>query len=153
MYWILNIATNYLRFAVSMVVVFLMTPYIIGQLGMETFGLWSLIFAVIGIFGLMDFGFATAAVKTVAEATGARDEADRNRALASLLLDRSCPRPPSLKAAGDWWRGVAARLRAGELEIEVLHIPGHTAGQAAETLEPPQQHDRRLGRADRVAGD
>ena len=45
--------------------------YIIGQLGMETFGLWSLIFAVIGIFGLMDFGFATAAVKTVAEATGA----------------------------------------------------------------------------------
>ena len=86
MHWILNIATSYLRFAVSMVVVFLMTPYIIGQLGMDTFGLWSLIFAVIGIFGLMDFGFATATVKTVAEATGARDEAGRNRALASLLL-------------------------------------------------------------------
>ena len=86
MHWILNIATNYLRFAVSMVVVFLMTPYIIGQLGMDTFGLWSLIFAVIGIFGLMDFGFATAAVKTVAEATGAGDEAGRNRALASLLM-------------------------------------------------------------------
>ena len=86
MHWILNIATSYLRFAVSMVVVFLMTPYIIGQLGMDTFGLWSLIFAVIGIFGLMDFGFATAAVKTVAEATGAGDEAGRNRALASLLL-------------------------------------------------------------------
>ena len=47
MHWILNIATSYLRFAVSMVVVFLMTPYIIGQLGMDTFGLWSLIFAVI----------------------------------------------------------------------------------------------------------
>jgi O-antigen/teichoic acid export membrane protein len=86
MHWILNIATSYLRFAVSMVVVFLMTPYIIGQLGMDTFGLWSLIFAVIGIFGLMDFGFATAAVKTVAEATGAGDEAGRNRALASLLM-------------------------------------------------------------------
>jgi len=86
MHWILNIATNYLRFAVSMVVVFLMTPYIIGQLGMETFGLWSLIFAVIGIFGLLDFGFATAAVKTVAETTGAGDEAGRNSVLASLLL-------------------------------------------------------------------
>jgi O-antigen/teichoic acid export membrane protein len=86
MHWILNIATSYLRFAVSMVVVFLMTPYIIGQLGMDTFGLWSLIFAVIGIFGLMDFGFATAAVKTVAEATGAGDENGRNRALASLLM-------------------------------------------------------------------
>jgi O-antigen/teichoic acid export membrane protein len=86
MHWILNIATNYLRFAVSLLVVFLMTPYIIGQLGMDMFGLWSLVFAVIGIFGLMDFGFATAAVKTVAEATGADDEQGRNRALASLLM-------------------------------------------------------------------
>jgi len=84
--WVLNIASNYLRFAVSMVVVFLMTPYIIGQLGMETFGLWSLVFAVIGIFGLMDFGFATAAVKTVAEASGSGDTAGRNRTLASLLM-------------------------------------------------------------------
>jgi len=86
MHWILNIATNYLRFAISMVVVLIMTPYIIGQLGMDMFGLWSLIFAVIGIFGLMDFGFATAAVKAVAEATGSNDETGRNRALASLLL-------------------------------------------------------------------
>ena len=86
MHWILNIASNYLRFAVSMVVVLMMTPYIIGQLGMDMFGLWSLIFAVIGIFGLMDFGFATAAVKAVAEATGSNDVTGRNRALASLLL-------------------------------------------------------------------
>ena len=86
MHWILNIATNYLRFAISMVVVLIMTPYIIGQLGMDMFGLWSLIFAVIGIFGLMDFGFATAAVKAVAEAAGSNDEAGRNRALASLLI-------------------------------------------------------------------
>jgi glutamyl-tRNA(Gln) amidotransferase subunit E len=35
--------------------------------------------------------------------------------LASLLLDRSCPRPPSLKAAGDWWRAVVRRLAAGEV--------------------------------------
>ena len=86
MHWILNIATNYLRFAISMVVVLIMTPYIIGQLGMDMFGLWSLIFAVIGIFGLMDFGFATAAVKAVAEAAGNSDATGRNRALASLLM-------------------------------------------------------------------
>ena len=86
MRWILNIATNYLRFAVSMAVVFLMTPYIIGQIGVDAFGLWSLIFAVVGIFGLMDFGLATAAVKAVAETTGTGDEAGRNRALATLLV-------------------------------------------------------------------
>jgi glutamyl-tRNA(Gln) amidotransferase subunit E len=41
--------------------------------------------------------------------------------LASLLLDRSCPRPPSRKAAGDWWRDVAQRLAAGELCPEAVY--------------------------------
>ena len=41
--------------------------------------------------------------------------------LASLLLDRSCPRPPSLKAAGDWWCDVVRRLAAGELLPEGVY--------------------------------
>ena len=36
-------------------------------------------------------------------------------ALASLLLDRSCPRPASLAAAGDWWNETLDRLLAGEI--------------------------------------
>ncbi|MHB8077953.1 MAG: Glu-tRNA(Gln) amidotransferase subunit GatE [Candidatus Krumholzibacteriia bacterium] len=38
--------------------------------------------------------------------------------LASLLLDRSCPRPPSLAAAGAWWERVVARLERGEIVPE-----------------------------------
>lgn len=86
MLWVVNIATNYLRFAASMVAVFFMTPYIIGKLGLEQFGLWSLIYSLVGLFGLMDFGLATAAVKYVAEATGNDDEEGRNQTLATLLL-------------------------------------------------------------------
>ena len=86
MQWVINIATNYLRFAASMIAVFCMTPYVIGKLGLEMFGLWSLIYSVIGLFGLMDFGLATAAVKYVAEATGSKDEEGRNQTLATLLL-------------------------------------------------------------------
>ncbi len=41
--------------------------------------------------------------------------------LASLLLDRSCPRPPSLLAAGDWWRDVVARIAAGEVHPEGVY--------------------------------
>jgi glutamyl-tRNA(Gln) amidotransferase subunit E len=40
--------------------------------------------------------------------------------LASLLLDRSCPRPPSLAAAGDWWEGMLDRVQAGEILAEAL---------------------------------
>ena len=86
MQWIINIATNYLRFLASMVAVFVMTPYIIDKLGVDQFGLWTLIYAVVSLFGLMDFGLATAAVKFVAEATGAGDLEDRNRTLATLLI-------------------------------------------------------------------
>jgi glutamyl-tRNA(Gln) amidotransferase subunit E len=41
--------------------------------------------------------------------------------LASLLLDRSCPRPASLKVAGPWWRDAVARLAAGEIVAEGVY--------------------------------
>jgi glutamyl-tRNA(Gln) amidotransferase subunit E len=59
--------------------------------------------------------------------------------LASLLLDRSCPRPASLKAAGDWWREVVGRLRAGEL------LPEGVYWAEDEPLAPlPEKDARRL---------
>lgn len=84
--WILNIASNYLRFLVGMVVLFFLTPYIVSRIGVDLFGLWSLIFAVIGLFGLLDLGFATAAIKYVAELTAKRDHAGRNQVLATLFV-------------------------------------------------------------------
>ncbi|MBG7602838.1 MAG: hypothetical protein IZT60_09870, partial [Gammaproteobacteria bacterium] len=84
--WVLNIASNYLRFLVGMVVLFFLMPYIVSRIGVDLFGLWSLIFAVIGLFGLMDLGFATAAIKYVAELTASKDHAERNQVLATLLV-------------------------------------------------------------------
>jgi O-antigen/teichoic acid export membrane protein len=86
MRWIVNIATSYLRFGTGMLTVFLMMPFVIASIGMEQFGLWSLLFAVVGLFGLLDLGLATAAVKHVAEATGSGCISERNRSLATLLV-------------------------------------------------------------------
>ncbi|MGB0713802.1 MAG: oligosaccharide flippase family protein [Gammaproteobacteria bacterium] len=85
MRWILNIATSYLKFLINIVVVFFMTPYIVSMVGIDDFGLWTLIFAVIGIFGLMDMGFATAGVKYVAETFGSEDHDRRNHILGTLF--------------------------------------------------------------------
>ena len=90
MRWILNIGSNYLKTIVGMVVVFLLMPFTIHMIGKEMFGLWSLIFSVVGLFGLMDFGFATAAVKYVAERTGAGDTEGRNSILSTLLVIYTC---------------------------------------------------------------
>jgi glutamyl-tRNA(Gln) amidotransferase subunit E len=40
--------------------------------------------------------------------------------LASLLLDRSCPRPASLAAAGAWWEDVLERLLARDIIPEAV---------------------------------
>jgi O-antigen/teichoic acid export membrane protein len=85
MRWILNIATSYLRYVVLMVLVFFLTPFIVSKIGIDQFGLWSLIFAVVALFGLMDLGFATAANKYMGEFHGSGDTAARNQVLATLL--------------------------------------------------------------------
>ncbi len=68
-----------------MVVVYFLTPYIIGEIGVDQYGLWALVLAITGMLGLLDFGLATAAVKWVAERTGSNDVEGRNRILSTLL--------------------------------------------------------------------
>jgi O-antigen/teichoic acid export membrane protein len=86
MRWVLNIASNYLRVIVGIAVMFFLIPFTVEHLGLDLFGLWSLIFAVVGLFGLLDLGFATAAMKYVAELTASGDHAGRNQVLSTLLV-------------------------------------------------------------------
>jgi len=81
-----NIATSYARFLTGIVAVFFITPFILGVVGVEQFGLWSLCLAVTGVLGLLDMGFGTATVKYVAECTGNSNYAARNEALSTLML-------------------------------------------------------------------
>ncbi len=83
---VLNTITSYIRFAVSLLVWFFLTPFIINTVGRNDFGLWSLTFSVIGFFGLLDFGFGTGVVKYVAECKGAKNVERRNRILSTLAI-------------------------------------------------------------------
>jgi len=67
--------------------------------------------------------------------------------LASLLLDRSCPRPPSLKVAADWWRATVRRLACGEVLPEGVY---HGEDHPLEPLSPTaarQQFETALAQA------
>ncbi len=79
-----NTATSYARFGVTLAVMFVLTPFLIEKLGKADYGLWTLVFSVLGFFGLLDFGFGTGVVKFVAEAQGRGDVARRNRAVSTL---------------------------------------------------------------------
>ena len=63
----MNTLTNYARFAILLIVSFVLVPCMIRNLGRDDFGLWSLTFSLLGFFGLLDFGIGTTVVKYVAE--------------------------------------------------------------------------------------
>lgn len=83
---LLNALSNYVRFGVSMLILIVLTPRIISGVGEADYGLWTLVFSVLGIIGLADFGFGTAVVKFVAECKGSGDIERRNRILSTLFV-------------------------------------------------------------------
>lgn len=83
MNWLRNIASNYLRFLTSLGVMAVMTPVIINAIGVETYGQWAIVFAAIGLVSLSDLGFATAAIKFLAEAA---NDSNRLKAMTGSLL-------------------------------------------------------------------
>jgi O-antigen/teichoic acid export membrane protein len=64
----LDAASGYLRYSVFVGVFFVLTPRTIAGLGVEGFGLWTLVFSLIGFLGLLDLGMATGTVRFVARA-------------------------------------------------------------------------------------
>lgn len=46
---------------------FLLTPYILNQIGVKRFGIWSVVFLIIGYFSVLDFGVRVALSKYISE--------------------------------------------------------------------------------------
>lgn len=51
-----NLALNWTGFALTLVVTFLLSPFIVGTLGKPAYGVWSLLMAVAGYMGVLDLG-------------------------------------------------------------------------------------------------
>ncbi len=82
---IINTLSNYLHQILQVGIFLILTPYIALRLGTDGYGLWSLIQATVGIFGLFDLGFATSVVKYIADARG-KDDKERLAALTSTFF-------------------------------------------------------------------
>ena len=80
-----NTLSSYGRFAVTAVVFLFLTPLIVGGIGTERYGLWTLVLSVVGFFGVLDLGFGTAVVKFVGDTRGRGDHAARNEFVSTTL--------------------------------------------------------------------
>jgi O-antigen/teichoic acid export membrane protein len=86
MMWLRNIATNYLRFGVNLIVMVVMTPILIQAVGIENYGLWAIVYAAIGIVSLSDLGFSTAAIKYLSESNLADKTDELDKVVGALLI-------------------------------------------------------------------
>ena len=71
-----NVLWSWLGVATSIVTGFWLSPFIIRKLGDEAFGIWSLVFAFLEYYWLLDLGFRSATLKYAAHyrATGEDDK-------------------------------------------------------------------------------
>jgi len=72
--------------AVPIVLSFVFTPYIVGKLGNDAYGILTLVWSVIGYFAFLDLGLGRALVKFVAEYSGKKDLDAVNESIGSALL-------------------------------------------------------------------
>jgi O-antigen/teichoic acid export membrane protein len=81
-----NAFFNLAGYAVSALYMFFLIPVIVGYLGVEQFGLWSLILALTGYIGLADLGLNTSFVKYIAEYVSQGDHRRVNQVVQHGLL-------------------------------------------------------------------
>ncbi|MHC4475831.1 MAG: lipopolysaccharide biosynthesis protein [Planctomycetota bacterium] len=83
---ITNAASNWLAMGVSMVVGFILQPYLIEYLGTDKYGTWILIVSVVGYSGLLDLGITSATMRHVARYVGQRDSKLLNETINTSLI-------------------------------------------------------------------
>jgi O-antigen/teichoic acid export membrane protein len=80
-----NIVANWAGVAISLVVAFLLSPFLVHSLGDQAYGLWVLVLSVTGYMGLLDTGLRIAIVKHTAEYNARGDSDGLNRTLLTGL--------------------------------------------------------------------
>ncbi len=67
-----NAFSNYAHLVISVIIAFIMSPFLVHQLGDFFYGVWALVMAITGYFSLLDFGMNRAIVRYVSkyDATG-----------------------------------------------------------------------------------
>lgn len=82
---LVNTVTSQLDRAFDAVVFLVLIPFVVHTVGAEGWGLWSLIWAVVSLFALIDLGFSTSVVKYVADARGKKDSERLRRVVCTLF--------------------------------------------------------------------
>src|ERR1017187_1914867 len=80
-----NICSNWAGYAVTALIGFFLSPFIVHSLGTTGYGLWTLVLSLTGYFGLLDFGIRSSVGRFVARYLALNDDESGNRILSTAF--------------------------------------------------------------------
>jgi O-antigen/teichoic acid export membrane protein len=84
-----NVGSSWFALGINILVGLLISPYILHHLGDEAFGLWVLIFAITGYYGVFDLGIRSSIVRYVAKYATVAENDELNRLISTALFTYS----------------------------------------------------------------
>ena len=81
-----NAVFRVLNLVASIGIAFFMTPFVIAQLGDETYGLWILVSSIFSFYGVLDLGLSAATQRHIAQALAREDTAGANGAVVTSFV-------------------------------------------------------------------
>jgi len=81
-----NVLWSWIGVAMQLLPGLVVTPYLIFKLGSERYGIWSLAFALVGYYALVDLGFRSAAVRYTAHFRALGETENINELVNTLFL-------------------------------------------------------------------
>jgi O-antigen/teichoic acid export membrane protein len=85
-----NVGSSWLGLGVTVATGFFLSPFILHRLGDDAFGLWTLVFAITGYYGLFDFGIRSSVIRYVAKFSAVDDREELHRLINTSLFSYSC---------------------------------------------------------------
>lgn len=80
-----NIFSTWMGYLVTVVVGFLLSPFVVHHLGNTGYGVWTLIVSLTGYFGMLDLGLRQSVGRFVARYVALKDEENVNRTISTAV--------------------------------------------------------------------
>jgi O-antigen/teichoic acid export membrane protein len=84
-----NVGSSWFSLGLNILVGLFLSPYILHRLGDAAFGLWVLVFAITGYYGLFDLGIRSSIVRYVARYSASNEHEELNRLVNTALFSYS----------------------------------------------------------------
>lgn len=111
---IAGVAWNALGRGLPLILALLLTPILVGQLGIERWGIFTLALALVGVFGMLDLGIGPALTRALAERIGNHEREGEGAMVASAIAMLGV-----VSVAGS----IGAFLAVPALVTRVLNVP------------------------------